>query len=632
MLSPSSTLTWIKRCGRNLGYRISVQSPPLNAEERRPVGAVRQGRERPLSWHLAVLCLALVLPIIALGAILGWSYVGAERHRMDQEALRAALEITAAIDRELAGLAATTQVLALSPRLQSGDLEAFDRGAREVSRILGINVVVRDRESHQVVNTRLPRGAPLPMNVDTESDQIAVQTRKPVVSNLFIGGVTRKPLFIVNVPVVRGDEVVYFVNLSLDPERVGDVIFGLHLTEGWSATVTDRRGAVVADSSGALAVGETLPQRFWGDPSSREGIVRGREIGARGHASDLVAFSRSRYSGWTSAVMVPGAQVVAPMRQSLIILLTVGIGILALSAWLAFLFSRRIAGSVRALTRQAEGLGRGGPAQQLATQVLEVNTLSGVLFEASQATERIRDLQAELLHASRLSAMGEMAASLAHELNQPLGAATNFIGAARLALRKDAPGAIAQALSRLDKASQQAVRAGAILRRIRDFVGRREAVKQVVSVPQLVEDAVALALVGIRDPKLRMRYDFDPAAPAVVVDRIQIQQVLFNLLKNALEAMAGDGPREITLTSQATGDGKVEIAVADTGPGVAADRESLFKPFVSRKADGMGIGLSICRTIVEAHGGRIWAENRAGGGAVFRFVVPAARKTAGPDV
>jgi two-component system sensor kinase FixL len=143
---------------------------------------------------------------------------------------------------------------------------------------------------------------------------------------------------------------------------------------------------------------------------------------------------------------------------------------------------------------------------------------------------------------------------------------------------------------------------------------------------------VALALVGIRDPRLRMRYDLDPAAPAVVVDRIQIQQVLFNLLRNALEAMAGDGPREITLASRATDEGKVEIAVADTGPGLGADRESLFNTFVSSKAEGMGIGLSICRTIVEAHGGRIWAENRTGGGAVFRFVVPAARKTAGADV
>jgi signal transduction histidine kinase len=578
-----------------------------------------------------MLCFALVLPIIVLGAILVWSYVDSERRRLEQEALRAALETTAVIDRELAGLVATTQVLALSPRLRNDDLEGFDRGAREVSRILGTNVVVRDRESHQVVNTRLPRGAPLPMNVDAESDQIATQTRKPVVSNLFIGGATRRPLFMVNVPVLRGDDVVYFVNLSLEPELVRAIILGQHFTKGWSVTVADRRGAVVADSSGVLAVGETLPQRFWGDLSSREGIVRG-QTEARGHASDLVAFSRSQYSGWTSAVTVPGAQVVAPMRQSLIILLAVGTGILALSATLAFIFSRRIAGSVGALTRQAESLGRGGPAQQLATQVLEVNVLSGVLFKASQATERIRDLQAELFRASRLSAMGEMAASLAHELSQPLGAATNFIGAARLALRNDAPDAAANALSRLDKASQQAVRAGAILRRIRDFVGRRETEKQIVTVPELVEDAVALALVGIRDPRLRMRYDLDPAAPAVVVDRIQIQQVLFNLLRNALEAMAGDGPREITLASRATDEGKVEIAVADTGPGLGADRESLFNTFVSSKAEGMGIGLSICRTIVEAHGGRIWAENRTGGGAVFRFVVPAARKTAGADV
>lgn len=605
--------------------------------------------DRRLAWHLTVLCLALVLPILVLAGILAWFYAGGERARIEDEALRTAREVAATGDREFAGLVATTEVLALSRWLQDDDLGNFDQQARDVHRLLGTNVVLRDRAGRQIVNTRLPRGAPLPANAERDSDEIALRTRRPVVSDLFVGAVTGKPLFIVNVPVLRGGEVVYFLDLSLEPERMRDVILQAALPAGWSDAIADRRGFVVAHSSHhASMVGQRLAEAIRGDGRQREGLIRGDDPAERGVAA-LVAFSRSQFSGWIGVVTVPADQISAPLRRSLVGLSGLAVAILALSVWLAFVFARRIEKPVGALAADAARLGHGEPVQPLATPVREVNALSRALSEASrerqaaeaalrrsesatrEAAERVRELQSELLHASRLSAMGQMAASFAHELNQPLGAATNFLGAARLALEADGPAAPERALGRIEKAAEQTVRAGAILRRLRDFVRRRETERQIVDARQLVEDAAALALVGVHDPGLATRFDFDPDVRAVVVDRIQIQQVVFNLVRNALEATEGRTPREIVLSARSVSETTVEIAVADNGSGLPADPKALFEPFVTSKSDGMGMGLSICRAIVEAHHGRLWAEPRAGGGAIFRFEVPAARKAETAD-
>lgn len=246
------------------------------------------------------------------------------------------------------------------------------------------------------------------------------------------------------------------------------------------------------------------------------------------------------------------------------------------------------------------------------------------ITESREAQERLRELLAQVLHASRLSAMGQMAAALAHELNQPLGAAANFVNAACMSLRGGSPDGAARALVRLEKAAEQTLRAGAILRRLRDFVTRGETDKRVVKARRLVEDAVALALVGKKDPELRMRFDWDPIDPSILADSVQIQQVIFNLVRNALEAMDGQFNREIVVATNTIRDAEVEVSVADTGPGLPPDPEVLFRPFASSKPAGLGIGLSICRTIVEAHGGHLRAESRPGGGAVFRFTVPVA--------
>ena len=143
----------------------------------------------------------------------------------------------------------------------------------------------------------------------------------------------------------------------------------------------------------------------------------------------------------------------------------------------------------------------------------------------------------------------------------------------------------------------------------------------------MVEEASALALVGAKDQAIRVRFDFDPSVELVLADKIQIQQILLNLMRNSVEAMQGGSTRELALSTARADNDMVRVSVADTGSGIAPEVASqLFQPFVTTKQHGMGVGLSICRTIVESHGGQIWAEPNSGGGTVFHFTLRGVRK------
>ncbi|OZA56939.1 MAG: PAS domain-containing sensor histidine kinase, partial [Sphingomonadales bacterium 39-62-4] len=235
---------------------------------------------------------------------------------------------------------------------------------------------------------------------------------------------------------------------------------------------------------------------------------------------------------------------------------------------------------------------------------------------------RLKELQSELIHVSRLSAMGTMASTLAHELNQPLTAVANYLEACRDLLIDGSDNSIEIVREAMEEAAKEALRAGNIVRRLRDFVAHGETEKHIEDLQQLIENASALALVGSRERGVRAILKLDPAATPVLVDGVQIQQVLINLIRNAIEAMAGSAVRDLVVSTEMMSGGVILVSIADTGPGIAPGiLPQLFEAFVSSKADGMGLGLSICRTIIEAHGGRIWAEAVPNGGTVFHFTL-----------
>ena len=242
------------------------------------------------------------------------------------------------------------------------------------------------------------------------------------------------------------------------------------------------------------------------------------------------------------------------------------------------------------------------------------------MIERERADIRLQEVQLELFRAARLSTAGQMAAVLAHELNQPLAAVTNSIHAVRRLLAADDPKKKVTVRAVLEEASEQALRGGQIIQRLRDFVTRGETEKQIETLPALIEEASALALVGTGALGTNVSFRFDPRASTIIADRIQIQQVLINLIRNAAEAMGSMKRRELVVTTKFVDAETVEVAVADRGPGLPkVMTDELFQPFVSTKRDGMGLGLLICRSIVEAHGGRLWNETNPGGGTIFRF-------------
>ena len=245
------------------------------------------------------------------------------------------------------------------------------------------------------------------------------------------------------------------------------------------------------------------------------------------------------------------------------------------------------------------------------------------LSERKARDRRIQDLQSEMLHVSRLTDMGQVATGLAHELNQPLTAILNYTNAGLdIAQESGDP----ELKTVLGKIAEQASRAGNIIRRLRAFVEKRGPNRSEEDIAHTVDEAIRLGQINAAERGIKLRVNVEQALPKVLIDRIQIQQVLINLMKNAAEAMEPSPFRELTVTISQAAPNFVQIALADTGPGISAEMaEKLFQPFVTTKAHGMGMGLSICRGIIESHGGRLRLEPNPGGGAVFRFNVPVAK-------
>jgi two-component system sensor kinase FixL len=219
----------------------------------------------------------------------------------------------------------------------------------------------------------------------------------------------------------------------------------------------------------------------------------------------------------------------------------------------------------------------------------------------------------------RLTELGQVVSTLVHEVNQPITAISNYVNACR---RLATSGRHEQVQAALERIASQTTRAREIVHRIREFVMKRDVQMRAENLSQVIEEAIALTRASVTGKRPTIAVQMAPAESQVEIDKIQVQQVLFNLLRNAIEAMQEQPRRELIVAANSAGAEMMEISVADTGPGLAKEvRANLFQPFVTTKPNGMGVGLSVCRSIVEAHHGRLWAGDNPGGGTVFRFTV-----------
>jgi two-component system, LuxR family, sensor kinase FixL len=259
--------------------------------------------------------------------------------------------------------------------------------------------------------------------------------------------------------------------------------------------------------------------------------------------------------------------------------------------------------------------------------VIGASTTIRDITDSKIAEARLQSLSSELSHVARVSEMGQVSAAIAHELNQPLTAVLNYTNVAKRHIASTDPTAKSKAYEAVSKAGEQAVRCGQIIRRLRDFVEKRESSRSLENINVITEDSLALGLIGSKSVNVKTTISLSEFTPLVLVDRVQIQQVLVNLLRNAVEAMDQSAKRQLTVVTDVTGGGAVRVTVADTGTGITPElAERLFRPFVTTKPDGMGIGLAISRSIIEAHGGRLTMMPNPGGGTVFQFTLPVAHR------
>ena len=243
---------------------------------------------------------------------------------------------------------------------------------------------------------------------------------------------------------------------------------------------------------------------------------------------------------------------------------------------------------------------------------------------AKEAEHKLRKAQAELAHVTRVTTLGELAASIAHEINQPLAAIVANAEACRGWLDRDAPD-LAAARRSMEWVVEDGLRASEVIRHVRALAKKTDIEKKPLDLNEIASEVMALVARELTSHQVSMRMELAPALPSVRGDRVQLQQVIINLVMNGIEAMQSitDRPRELVIRSAQDDMGRVRFAVTDRGVGISAeDMERMFNPFVTTKAGGLGMGLSICRSILEAHGGRLSAANNDGPGATFQFVLP----------
>jgi C4-dicarboxylate-specific signal transduction histidine kinase len=266
-------------------------------------------------------------------------------------------------------------------------------------------------------------------------------------------------------------------------------------------------------------------------------------------------------------------------------------------------------------------------------KVTEFIATSRDVTEQLESSRKLRQREADFAHSERLSTMGQMASEMAHELNQPLYAIANFAEACLGKLRQQGSGDPAELGKWIEQIAQQARRAGDVVRRIARFVRKGELDPELLDLNQRIRDTSVLLEFATRKEGVGVEYELADNLPQIVADRLLIEQVLLNLVRNASEAMSETEPsrRHLVIRTFHDEDGHVGAAVSDSGRGIAAEHfDRLFEPYFTTKADGTGMGLAICRSTIEAHGGRIWAENNLGGGATFQFVLPSLAQGAAP--
>jgi len=721
-----------------------------------------------LRSHLVILALSAALPLLILSFAIVRQDSANQRAVLDQGMRNTVRALSLAVDGEVKASLAVLDTLAASAYLDTGDLKPFyDLCTKTVEGRKNEHIILFDRSGQQVLNSSRPFGSPLPNPLraarpagtdpgypdaplgGAKPVEKVLETGRPVVSDLFVSLVTKRPRISLDVPVVRSGSLRYVLELSLDPVVFTELLANHHLPSDSVANVLDRRGLVIART---LDQANSLGRPLGADLAAR--IATSDEASYTHHTVEGMpvyhVFTRSKSTGWTTSVAVSRDVVGGPVRRSITLLLG-GVAIaMVLAGSLAFFLGRRIATPISILAGAAAQLARGDRVDLTASAVREVKELhdslvtaggsvrqreakirrlvdaniigviiadldgsiieandaflemlgysrddlvagrlqwpaltpaewhaatqraiaqilatgrcdsyeqecirkggsrvptlvAGAAFEGTRsqsvsfvldlserkrAEEGLQRAHAELAHVTRVMTVGELTASIAHEVTQPLAAiVTNGDACLRL-LGSDEPN-LGETRKAVTSIIRDATRAAEVVARVRALLKKSDSDRTALDLGQLIREVLCLIEPEVARHRIVLQTSLADDLRPVLGDRIQLQQVALNLLTNAIEAMGdvADRRRELVISARrhdVDPDAGVLVAVQDAGVGFEwANVDQLFEALYTTKPDGLGMGLSISRSIVLSHGGRLWATPNAGNGATFQFVLPA---------
>jgi signal transduction histidine kinase len=563
--------------------------------------------------QLVRLVAASVMPAALCTSLLIVYGYDRQRELVEDRTLDVARALAQTVDRELARYQAAMMALATSPHLASSDLAAFHRQARQAMRDLEGDVfVLSDASGQQLVNTQRPFGEPLPLRGGLSQVRRVFETGKPAISDLFLDPAARRPVVAIDVPVrLKDEQVAYALAMAVFPERLGEVLSYQKIQPDWVVSIFDSRGTIVARNRAAE---KFIGQK--GAPALVERMAQVAEGRVETHELEgipvMAVFSRSAMSQWSVAIGIPRSSMNTALWKPIGWIIGGAFLLFAAGMVMAQRLGSRIAGSIRGLIPPAAALGRGDP---VVVPPLHLREADEVGRELVSASERLHDRERTL-------------ALVSHDLRSPLNGM--MMGAAaieRMAGRLPGGERIGVlAASHIETTRRMAGMVDDLLAIAVATSGGRSLLKIApVSAASLLERAAGAARPLFADQGIELEVEALGELPEIRVDSDRLLRVFANLLDNALKFTDRQG--RVVLRAWADSDG-MHFYVANSGPALsAAELDSMFKPFwQAGQGDrrGAGLGMSICRSIVEAHGGRIWAEPDGGMRVRIGFTLPLA--------